>query len=131
VLYPDTLPADAGEGNAASVVLLVRWNDFEALLTGDAYVDVEREIAPTVGDIDVLKVGHHGSRTSTDSTFLAHVRPEIALLSVGRDNRYGHPAPEVVARLEAAGASIYRTDRQGTVRVLVGRDGSVRVRSDR
>jgi competence protein ComEC len=131
VLYPDTLPADAGEGNAASVVLLVRWNDFEALLTGDAYVDVEREIAPTVGDIDVLKVGHHGSRTSTDSTFLARVRPEIALLSVGRDNRYGHPAPEVVARLEAAGASIYRTDRQGTVRVLVGRDGSVRVRSDR
>jgi len=58
VLHPDTLPSDAEEGNAASVVILLEWRGFEALLTGDAYVDVERAIAGDVGDIDVLKVGH-------------------------------------------------------------------------
>ena len=76
---------------------------------------------------DVLKVGHHGSTTSTDSLFLAVTRPDLALVSVGRRNRYGHPAPAVVRRLESIGARIFRTDRDGGVRVLVGRDGAPRV----
>lgn len=131
VLHPDTLPLDPAEGNAASVVLLLSWRGFDALFTGDAYVDVERTIAGRTGDLDVLKVGHHGSRTSTDSSFLAAVQPEVALLSVGRLNRYGHPAPEVVRRLEAAGAEVHRTDREGTVRVLVGGNGRFAVRGER
>ncbi len=119
------------EANAASVVLLVEWNDFQLLLTGDAYVDVERAIADDVGDVDVLKVGHHGSRTSTDSLFLAIAKPEIALLSVGRRNRYGHPAPEVLDRLRAAGADVHRTDLEGGVRLLVDGRGRVRVMAER
>ncbi len=129
VLHPSELPTDASEGNAASIVLLVAWQGFSALLTGDAYVEAERVFGPAAGDVDVLKVGHHGSDTSTDSAFLDAVRPEVALLSLGRDNRYGHPSPRVLRRLERAGAAIHRTDEQGTVRVVVRRDGSYVVRA--
>jgi len=132
VLHPTELPSDPAEGNAASVVLLVQWKGFRALLTGDAYVDVERAIAPAVGDIDVLKVGHHGSDTSTDSSFLAVVQPEVALISAGQGNRYGHPTAGVVQRLRAAGATIVRTDTEGTIRIVVRPSGAYEVmRSDR
>lgn len=131
VLSPDTLPTEVGEGNAASVVMGLSWRGFEALFTGDAYVDVERAIAGHVGDLDLLKVGHHGSTTSTDSSFLAAARPEVALISVGRSNRYGHPAPEIVRRLGLAGAEVRRTDREGTIRVVVRRNGRFTVRGER
>jgi len=122
---------DSGtDANDASVVVLVSWRGFRALLTGDAYADVEKGIANEVGDIDVLKVGHHGSDTSSDSSFLATIRPEVALISVGRRNRYGHPSPRVVNRLEGVGATVYRTDRSGAVRVIVRRDGSYVVRPE-
>ncbi|MGY8778257.1 MAG: DNA internalization-related competence protein ComEC/Rec2 [Longimicrobiales bacterium] len=107
-----------GEINSTSVVLLVSWNGFDALLTGDAYVETELTLMDEVGDVDVLKVGHHGSRTSTDSSFLAA-------------NRYGHPVPEVVGRLTRVGAKVYRTDRQGDVHVIVSRSGRITVRSSR
>jgi competence protein ComEC len=110
------------------VVVLVSWRGFRALLTGDAYVDVERALAAEVGDIHLLKVGHHGSDTSTDPLFLASAQPELALVSVGARNRYGHPAPAVLERLRAAGARVHRTDLEGTVRVIVRGDGTVRVR---
>lgn len=120
-----------GEVNSTSVVLLVSWNGFDALLTGDAYVETELTLMDEVGDVDVLKVGHHGSRTSTDSSFLAAIRPETALISVGARNRYGHPVPEVVGRLTRVGATVYRTDRQGDVHVVVSRSGRITVRSTR
>jgi competence protein ComEC len=130
VLHPADLPQDAREGNASSVVLLVSWRDFTALLTGDAYVEVERAIADQAGDVDVLKVGHHGSTTSTDSTFLTIVKPEVALVSVGRWNRYGHPAPAVLRRLAVSGARIYRTDHHGSVRVVARPDGALSVTTE-
>lgn len=128
---PENAKVDGSEANDASVVLLVAWREFEALLTGDAYTNVERAIMERVGDVDVLKVGHHGSETSTDPDFLATIRPELAVISVGRRNRYGHPAPVVLHRLEEAGVEVLRTDLQGGVRLLVGRDGVVDVRTDR
>jgi competence protein ComEC len=131
VLHPDTLPTDAGEGNAASIVVHVTWGEFDALFTGDADAGVERQIAGGVGDLDLLKVGHHGSATSTDPIFLATVRPEVAVISVGGSNRYGHPAPQIVERLQAAGAEIRRTDREGTIRVSAQRDGRFTVRGER
>lgn len=132
VLHPPAGPPGiALEANESSVVLLVRWRGFEALLTGDAYVEVERDLMDQVGDIDVLKVGHHGSETSTDPDFLATVRPEIAVISVGRRNRYGHPAPAVLRRLRAAGAEIARTDLHGDVRLLIAPDGRVDLRTER
>jgi len=132
VLYPpEDLPADV-ESNASSVVLHARLGAFDALLTGDAYKDVDRLLAPGFTDVvEVLKVGHHGSDTSTDPALLEAARPELALVSVGRFNRYGHPAPEVLARLEDHGVRIRRTDREGDVSVLGRPDGSYSVTSRR
>lgn len=119
------------DANVGSVILRISWRSFVAVVTGDAYVDAERAVADQVGDVDVLKVGHHGSRTSTAPDFLERVRPEWALISAGRGNRYGHPAPEVLARISSSGARVLRTDQQGTVRLLVRRSGRIEVRAER
>ena len=66
-------------------------------------------------DIDVLKVAHHGSRYSSSKEFLTETMPEVAVISCGRDNDYGHPHEEAVQRIESTGAEIYRTDKQGTI----------------
>lgn len=121
--------------NDWSVVLEVAWGDFSALLMGDADVFIESAVvagrpadAPAV---TLLKVGHHGSITSTAQGFVDAIRPEYAAISVGSRNRYGHPDPQVLARLERAGAQIFRTDTQGTVLLTARADGGVRVRTSR
>jgi competence protein ComEC len=103
--------------NDDSVVLEIATGDVALLLTGDITGDVERQIAPllTPARIRVLKVAHHGSRTSTSQALLDAWRPQIALISAGRGNTFGHPAPEVLRRLAASGARIYRTDLHGQV----------------
>jgi competence protein ComEC len=105
--------------NDDSVVLEVLYGDVALLLTGDIGADVERAIVPRLvpAKTRILKVAHHGSRTSTSQELLDGWRPQIALISCGRGNPFGHPAPEVIARLEAAGARIYRTDRDGEITV--------------
>ena len=130
---PDTPDPDAP--NDWSVVLQVTWGDFSALLMGDADAAIESRVlgahlaeAPAV---TLLKVGHHGSITSTAETFVDAVRPEYALIPVGARNRYGHPDPVVLARLERAGTRIFRTDLQGTVLLAARADGTVRVRTSR
>ncbi len=134
VLHPAGTVPGAAQGdtdsNAASVVLAVAFGSFEALLTGDAPTAVERALLAGVSrDLEVLKVGHHGSLTSTDPALLAHAHPALALVSVGRRNRYGHPAPRVLERLASAGALVHRTDREGTLSVLGRRDGAWVVRA--
>lgn len=132
VLHPPSRGVEEGvEANDASVVLLVRWGDFEALLTGDADAEIERALAPEAGDVDMLKVGHHGSRTSTDPELLRWSRPEFAIISAGRRNRYGHPHGEVLRRLEGSGVAVLRTDVQGSIRLLVDRRGEIEVRTER
>ena len=105
--------------NDDSVVIEVVYRDVALLLTGDIGADVERAIAPrlTPARVRILKVAHHGSRTSTSRELLEAWRPQIALISCGRGNPFGHPAPEVIARLEAIGARIYRTDLDGQITV--------------
>jgi len=119
------------EANRISIVLRVSWHDVDVLLTGDAYTDVEENLAEELDDIDILKVGHHGSLTSTSPSFLRATRPGHALISSGRFNRYGHPTPLVLARLADVGARIHRTDLHGTVKLRVSADGHVRVTTDR
>ena len=116
VLSPDSAwAAETTDPNEESVVLLVEYGHVRLLLTGDAGVPVEYRLAGGVGDVDVLKVGHHGSRSATSDAWLDEARPEIAVISVGARNTYGHPAPEVMARLVAHGVQVHRTDREGTV----------------
>lgn len=101
--------------NNTSIVMRVSYGDTEILFTGDADEYVEEDFAIQAGDIDVLKVGHHGSHTSTSATFLKAVRPEIAIISAGEENRYGHPHPIILSRLHEIGAEIWRTDFDGDI----------------
>ena len=105
--------------NDDSVVIEVVYRDVALLLTGDIGAEVERAIAPRLipARVRILKVAHHGSRTSTSRELLDAWRPQIALISCGRGNPFGHPAPDVIARLEAVGARIYRTDLDGQITV--------------
>jgi competence protein ComEC len=105
--------------NDDSVVIEIVYGDVGLLLTGDIGADIERTIVPRLvpAKTRVLKVAHHGSRTSTSPELLEVWRPQIALISCGRGNPFGHPAPDVIARLEAIGARIYRTDLDGQVTI--------------
>jgi competence protein ComEC len=129
----DDRPGGGGgdEVNENSLVVHLSFGAFSALLTGDAPVLVEEAAIRDSGPVDLLKVGHHGSRTSTSSAFLDEARPGAAVISAGRGNRYGHPHEPVLARLVEAGAQIFRTDRDGTVRVVARRDGSFSVTVER
>lgn len=86
------------------------------LFTGDAESDIEEALGD-IGHVDVLKVGHHGSDTSSSDAFLRAITPSIAVISVGEGNSYGHPSPFVLGRLSAVGSRVSRTDRDGTIRV--------------
>ena len=110
--------------NDKSIVIRVVYGDTSAIFTGDIGEVVEEEIVKNVPCIKsgLLKVSHHGSKTGTSKNFLAAVRPRISVISAGRRNRYGHPAPEVVERLISMGAQVYRTARDGAV--FLRSDGS-------
>lgn len=103
--------------NENSVVVRVTYQAFDLLLTGDAGMPVESLLVNTVQQVEVLKVGHHGSAGASGGAWLDAVAPRVAVISVGRGNRYGHPAPETLTRLTRRGIDVYRTDRSGTVTV--------------
>ena len=130
VLWPirgqvPAVPTDGGTGiNNVSVVVLGAVGDYRFLLAGD----VEEEIDPSLladglPRLDFLKVAHHGSRTATTQAFVDAVRPRIAVASAGTGNPYGHPTRATLDRLAAAGARVFRTDRDGTVAVTFGGSG--------
>lgn len=124
-------PADA---NDISAVVLVRFGAFSALLTGDAPSSVEEALVARYGagvDVDVLKAGHHGSRTASSAAFLDAATPALAVVSAGVRNDYGHPHAEVLARLRAREIEVARTDLEGTVRVEVEPGGTGWRRVDR
>jgi competence protein ComEC len=119
VLHPDTAWTGwRADLNDDSIVLLVRLGSFEAILAGDLGIRAESLLAGRIGRIDLLKVGHHGSAGSTGAPWLAELLPRAAVVSVGV-NRYGHPAPSALARLADAGTEVWRTDREGSIRVTV------------
>jgi len=129
VLSPDSLwmalPLDVNEHG---VVLRVTFGAVRLLFQADAGLPVEGRLAGTVGPVELLKVGHHGSRSATSDAWLAELRPHEAVISVGRRNHYGHPAPEVLERLARHGVTILRTDERGTITFATDGHGA-RVRS--
>jgi competence protein ComEC len=108
--------------NNASVVMVARWPALSVLLSGDVETEAQHALAGTVPPVDVLKVPHHGSRSQA-AAFLAATRAKVAIISVGADNDYGHPAPATVTLLRALGMRIYRTDLDGSVAVLATAHG--------
>ena len=106
---------DYGNENDNSSVIYTELNNHKFLFMGDAGVEVEEELIKkyNLKDIDVLKVGHHGSRTSSGKNFINEINTEYSIISVGKNNRYGHPNKEVLSNLEQS--KIYRTDQDGSI----------------
>ncbi len=109
--------------NDASIVCLLAYGQYTQLFTGDMTEKVEGLYTPYVPQLAVLKVAHHGSKTSTGDKFLEHTTPKYGIISCGINNRYQHPHSEVCDRLQRIGAHVLRTDRQGAITIQT--DGSV------
>ncbi len=109
--------ADYDDNNNQSIVLRIVYGETSFLFTGDAARESEADMLESgaVLQSTVLKVGHHGSESSTTYPFLREVHPQYAVISVGKDNSYGHPTEEVLSRLRDAGVQVYRTDMQGDI----------------
>lgn len=110
----DTYTSNANDN---SVGILLQNGENRFLFTGDAEEDAEADIVNNGINLsaDVYKVAHHGSKTATTDAFFAEVNPSYAVISVGEDNAYGHPAAEVLNKLRASGVEVFRTDEQGTI----------------
>jgi len=106
--------------NSSSIVARLVFKNSSFLFTGDTPKSVEKELVENKSNIDsdVLKVGHHGSKTSTSDIFLQAVTPENAVIQVGKDNRYGHPHQEVLDRLQNYGIKILRTDQDSDIKII-------------
>lgn len=118
ILFPDR-DVYAWTTNEGSIVARLSYGETSIMLTGDSTSKTEKIIldhtAPSELASGILKVGHHGSRTSSSASFLKDVSPRFALISDGKDNNYGHPHPEVLASIVNAGAEVFRTDLLGTI----------------
>jgi len=117
VLWPDNLIEGKAASNDDSLVMRLTDGAQSLLLTGDIERPSERKILAEEVPLEAtfLKVGHHGGKTSTTDPFLAVVHPQYAAVSAGRDNPFGHPTEDVLARLRAAGVHVFRTDRDGAI----------------
>lgn len=111
--------------NNSSLILKIVYGDFSLLLTGDAEKEAEKQLLSDKKDVsaDVLKVGHHGSETSTSGNFLKAVSPKCAVISCGKNNDYGHPHEKTLKKLEKQGTEVYRTDISGTISLFADSDG--------
>ncbi|QHJ72452.1 DNA internalization-related competence protein ComEC/Rec2 [Planococcus halotolerans] len=114
-------------GNNDSLVLLMEYEEFKVLFTGDLEVDGENEILKNYGDLledtTILKVGHHGSKTSSGENFLSRLDPELSIFSTGEDNRYGHPAQEVKERFDTLSLPTLNTADVGTIKIVFQNGG--------
>ena len=110
---------ESNDTNELGLTVVATAGDFDVLITGDLSGAGELGLLERVDlpDVELMVVGHHGSDTSTTRELLEATRPDVAVISVGARNSYGHPAQETLLRLDAAGAEIYRTDLHGTVLV--------------
>jgi len=128
MLAPETGYTNAHEPiNNDSLVMRMQYGRSSVLLEGDAEAPSERMMLANrrVTPVTLLKVGHHGSKTSTTQEFLAAAAPKDAIVSVGKGNTFGHPRFEVIERIAAGGAKLYRTDEFGLTTFFLGPDGAI------
>jgi len=119
ILWPDTnIVKSARDLNDTSIVARLVFGQFCAYLTGDITKEMELAILSKLKKCPVLKVAHHGSNTGTSEIFLSAIESELALISAGEKNRFGHPHKEILERLEAKKIKVLRTDRNGTIEVV-------------
>lgn len=111
------------DANTTSLVMLLQTPTGSMLFTGDADAVAEAQYLPLLSHVDVLKLGHHGSGSSTSSVLLEKITPTFGIVSAGEENRYGHPHTDVLARLTHFGVTVFRTDTQGDIRIEFGKFG--------
>lgn len=120
VLGASINPSDGENVNDSSIIFRLICGDFAALFTGDAPGDIFPLLSQqgVVGEADVLKVAHHGSRDGLNAQIVNQLKPQLAVISVGKDNRYGHPHAQTLQELKDAGTEVKRTDLDGTIEVV-------------
>ena len=120
VLFPEQV-FEVGDRNVNSLVMRLEFGDTSWLLTGDAGIEQEEYLVETMPEkiqVNVLKLGHHGSKSSSGDALLAATQPDVAVVSAGRDNRYGHPDKEVLDRLHRYGIPVLGTPTSGTIMTM-------------
>ena len=120
--------------NNNSIVCKLSYNKFSMIFTGDIEEIVEKHILQEyrhnlgIFSSQILKVAHHGSKTSSIKEFIDAINPKIALIGVGENNKFGHPNEEVITRLKTRGTRIYRTDQNGEILVMVDKKGVIKIK---
>ncbi len=127
----------SANNNNQSPIMIMTYADKRIMFTGDARNDLEKEVLEKYPDanfnVDVLKVAHHGASSSSCKEFLNQAKPEYAIISVGKDNSYGHPTEETISRLKQNGVKdncLYRTDLNGNVILSISNDGNIAIATD-
>lgn len=134
ILFPEKNLIGENVLNNNSIVAKLVYRNFSMLFTGDIEEIAERKILEKYANTNnlnasILKVAHHGSKSSSIKEFLSVVRPRIALIGVGKDNSFGHPNYEVINRLEDIGTKIYRTDENGEISLEINKNGKVKLKT--
>lgn len=134
ILWPEEEQMSDNPLNNNSIVAKLCYGDFSMLFTGDIEQIAEEEIINSYKGsnklkVDILKVAHHGSKTSSTQKFLEFVKPKIALIGVGEDNKFNHPSMEVLSRLQNLNCKIYRTDKLGEIVINVNSNGGHKIQS--
>ena len=139
ILHPGERFLDDGKGglNANAIVCKMNYKldngkVFSILFTGDIEVEAEKELEQVYGKklkADILKIAHHGSKTSSREEFIKLVAPKIALIGVGENNKFGHPADITLERLEKEKVKVYRTDQMGEVSITINKNGRIKVKT--
>ena len=134
ILWPKEEQIEENKINNNAIVMKLNYNNFSCLFTGDIEKVAEDKIVnlykdKSVLESDILKVAHHGSKTSTTEEFLKLVNPKICLVGVGKNNLFGHPSSEVIERLEKSNVKIYRTDINGEINIIIDKRGKYKIES--
>ena len=134
ILWPNDKQIEENKLNNNAIVMKLNYNNFSTLFTGDIEKPAEEKILEIyknskILESDILKVAHHGSKTSTTDEFLNKVKPKIALIGVGKDNMFGHPSNTTIEKLEKMNIKIYRTDLNAEISICVNDKGQVSIKS--
>ena len=108
----------------------LEYNNFSCLFTGDISKQIEQDLVKKYGEklkSTVLKVAHHGSKTSSDELFIKLVNPKMTLIGVGKNNKFGHPNEEVIKVLESNNVEVYRRDKDGEISLFVDKKGIIKI----
>ena len=132
ILHPQSKENQISENplNNNAIVCMVKYKNRKILFTGDIEKVAENELVKEYNNdlkADILKVGHHGSKTSTTKEFLDLINPSVALIGVGQNNKFGHPNEEVIKRLKEKNIQIYRTDEMGEISVIIDKNGRIKI----